>query len=137
SPSACVIRAMLAVLFGSYSIVLTVAGISSFLLLNSTILYFVLFPPPRCLPVILPGLLRPAFFFKDTTRDFSGVEVVISLKSEPVMCLLEGVYGLYFLIPMTFTPFSNLSRYSVHRIDPARWRADTGVFTHLSSKRPR
>ena len=87
-------RAMFAVLFGSYSIDLTVAGTSSFLLLKSMILYFLLFPPPRCLTVILPWLLRPAFFFRDTTRDFSGVLVVISEKSEPVMCLLEGVYGL-------------------------------------------
>ena len=37
---------MLAVLFGSYSIVLTVAGIPSFLLLKSMILYFLLLPPP-------------------------------------------------------------------------------------------
>ena len=51
-------------------------------------------PPPRCLTVILPWLLRPAFFFKETVRDFSGVDFVISEKSEPVICLLDGVYGL-------------------------------------------
>ena len=33
-------------------------------------------------------------------RDFSGVVFVISEKSEPVICLLEGVYGRYVLIPM-------------------------------------
>ena len=88
------IKAMFAVLFGSYSMETTVAGIPSFLLLKSMILYFLLLPPPRCLTVILPWLLRTAFFFKDTVRDFSGVDFVISEKSEPVIFLLDGVYVL-------------------------------------------
>ena len=37
-----------------------------------------------------------------TGSDFSGVVFVISEKSEPVMFLLEGVYGLYVLIPIVF-----------------------------------
>ena len=52
--------------------------------------------------------LRPALLFLDTVRDFSGVDFVISEKSEPVICLLEGVYGLYVLIPISFTPFKCL-----------------------------
>ena len=39
-------KSTFAVLFGSYSIAATLAGISSFLLLKSIILYFCLFPPP-------------------------------------------------------------------------------------------
>src|SRR5699024_4393067 len=99
-------RAMFAVLFGSYSTAVTVAGIPSFFLLKSTSLYFLLLPPPRCLTVIFPWLLRPEFFFRDTTKDFSGVVAVISEKSEPVICLLEGVYGVYVLMPIVVSPFS-------------------------------
>ena len=108
---------MLALLFGSYSIPITFAGIPSFFLLKSTILYFFLAPPPRCLTVILPCALRPAFLFLESRRDFSGVVFVISEKSEPVICLLEGVYGLYVLIPITVSPFV-CSNYSFHGIAP-------------------
>ena len=101
---------MLAVLFGSYSIATTFAGMLSFeFLLKSMILYFLLAPPPLCLTVILPCALRPACFFLLTTRDFSGVDFVISAKSEPVIFLLDGVYAVYFLIPIVFS-FSLLSR---------------------------
>ena len=108
---------MLALLFGSYSIPTTVAGIPSFFLLKSIILYFFLAPPPRCLTVILPCALRPAFLFLDSRRDFSGVVFVISEKSEPVICLLEGVYGLYVLIPITVSPFV-CSDYLFHGFAP-------------------
>src|SRR5699024_890896 len=91
---------MFAVLFGSYSIPRTVALIPSFLLLKSTILYFFLAPPPRCLTVIFPWLLRPACLVLVASRDFSGDFFVISEKSDPVICLLDGVYGRYVLIPM-------------------------------------
>ena len=47
-------KAIFAVLLGSYSIPITVAGIPSLYLLKSMILYFLLAPPPRCLTVILP-----------------------------------------------------------------------------------
>src|SRR5699024_5488683 len=109
---------MFAVLFGSYSMDLTTAGISSFLLLKSMILYFLLLPPPRCLTVILPWLLRPEFFFRDTTRDFSGVLFVISAKSEEVMCLLEGVYGLNVLIPILFLLSCHFPRIPVRNSPP-------------------
>jgi len=46
SPSAYTHNAMFALLFGSYSIDLTVAGIPSLFLLKSMILYFCLTPPP-------------------------------------------------------------------------------------------
>ena len=108
---------MLALLFGSYSIPTTVAGIPSFFLLKSIILYFFLAPPPRCLTVILPCALRPAYLFLDSRRDFSGVVFVISEKSEPVICLLEGVYGLYVLIPITVSPFV-CSDYLFHGFAP-------------------
>jgi hypothetical protein len=91
---------MLAVLFGSYSIPITCAGTPSLFLLKSIILYFCLFPPPWCLTVILPWLLRPAFLLFLASNDFSGVLFVISEKSDPVIFLLEGVYGLYVLIPI-------------------------------------
>src|SRR5699024_3747437 len=108
---------MLALLFGSYSIPITVAGIPSFFLLKSMILYFLFAPPPRCLTVILPWALRPAVLFLESRRDFSGVVFVISEKSDPVICLLEGVYGLYVLIPITFSPFV-CSNYSFHGFAP-------------------
>ena len=84
----------------------TFAGIPSLaFLLKSMILYLLLVPPPLCLTVILPWALRPEFFFLTTVRDFSGVDFVISLKSEPVIFLLDGVYAVYFLIPMIFSFF--------------------------------
>ena len=85
---------MLLVRFGSYSIPITVAGISSFLRLKSIILYFCLFPPPWCLTVILPYEFLPAFFFLVASKDFSGVFLVISSNVEEVIFLLDGVYGL-------------------------------------------
>ncbi|EEG72252.1 hypothetical protein CLOHYLEM_07654 [[Clostridium] hylemonae DSM 15053] len=33
---------------------------------------------------------------------------MISAKSDPVICLLEGVYGLYVLIPMIASPFNTV-----------------------------
>jgi len=56
--------------------------------------YLRLAPPPLCRTVILPCAFRPAFFFMWTTKDLSGLDLVISAKSEVVMCLREGVYGL-------------------------------------------
>ena len=42
---------------------------------------------------------------------------MISEKSDPVICLLEGVYGLYVLIPITFSPFIS-SNYLFHGFAP-------------------
>ena len=54
------------------------------------------------LRVIKARLDDAVFFFKEDTKDFSGEVFVISEKSEPVIFLLEGVYGLYVLIPIVF-----------------------------------
>ena len=53
------INAIRAFLFGSYSIDFTMADILYLFLLKSTTLYCFLWPPPRCLIVITPRLLRP------------------------------------------------------------------------------
>ena len=42
---------------------------------------------------------------------------MISEKSDPVICLLEGVYGLYVLIPITVSPFIS-SNYLFHGFAP-------------------
>lgn len=73
SPSAYTINAILAVLFGSYSIAATFPGTPSFVLLKSIILYLGLYPPPLCLTVILPLLFLPECFFNVTVKDFSGL----------------------------------------------------------------
>ena len=73
---------MFADLFGSYSIVLTLAGISSLFLLKSMILYFLLTPPPLKRTVVLPVLFLPPFDFKSVVNDFYGLSVVISSNVE-------------------------------------------------------
>ena len=84
----------------------TFAGIPSLaFLLKSMILYLLLVPPPLCLTVILPWALRPEFFFLTTVRDFSGVDFVISLKSEPG----RGIRGI-LLDSHDFLLFYSLSR---------------------------
>ena len=53
-------------------------------------------PPPRCLTVILPCALRPAVFFKDTTKDFSKYTFLVhpdatkSQIKEAVEKMFEG-----------------------------------------------
>ena len=96
---------MFADLFGSYSIPTTVAGIPSFFLLKSTILYFFLSTAAAMSYSNLTLCVTTCFLFLESRSDFSGVVFVISEKSDPVICLLEGVYGLYVLIPITFSPF--------------------------------
>ena len=59
SPSAYASKQILAFLFGSYSMVLTVAGTSSLLRLKSIIRYLRLLPPPMWRQVILPSLFLP------------------------------------------------------------------------------
>ena len=83
SPSAYTIKAMFAVLLGSYSIVA---------------------PPPLCLTVILPLEFLPACFLRATVSDFSGLDAVISSKVETVIPLKPGEVGLYFLIPILCLP---------------------------------
>src|SRR5699024_11251657 len=82
SPSAYATSAIYAVLFGSYSIVCTLAGILSLSLLRSIILYLLLTPPPRNLTVVLPVLFLPPLDLRSTVRLFSGLSVVISSNVE-------------------------------------------------------
>ncbi|CUP96360.1 Uncharacterised protein [Dorea longicatena] len=55
---------------------------------------------------------------------------MISEKSEPVICLLEGVYGLYVLIPITFSPFA-IPNYSFHGFAPSMLFTLDEVFSSL------
>ena len=52
-------------------------------------------PPPLCRAVITPCAFLPLFFFNGLSSDFSGFFFVISLKSDAVMALRDGVVGLY------------------------------------------
>src|SRR5580692_5944226 len=82
---------------GSYSMAATFAGIPSFSRRKSIDRYFRACPPPRCHDVTSPCELRPPVRFFDSTSDFSGVCLVMSLLSSIVKKRREGVYGLYVL----------------------------------------
>src|SRR5579862_2528315 len=82
---------------GSYSMAATFAGIPSFSRRKSIDRYFRACPPPRCHDVTSPCALRPPVRFFDSTSDFSGVCLVMSLLSSIVRKRREGVYGLYVL----------------------------------------
>lgn len=69
---------------GSYSMVATVAGTPSLFRLKSITRYRCLWPPPRCREVFRPLLFRPPVECFFASRVFSGLAVVISLKSETV-----------------------------------------------------
>src|ERR1700735_711667 len=84
--------------FGSYSMAATFAGIPVFSRRKSTCRYFCACPPPRCQAVISPCEFRPPVRFCDSTSDFSGVCLVISLLSSIVRKRRDGVYGLNVLI---------------------------------------
>ena len=64
--------------FGSYSIAATFAGMLSRVRLKSIRRYRRLAPPPRWRAVLRPLALRPPDFLSPSTRDFSGVVLVIS-----------------------------------------------------------
>src|SRR3954465_249116 len=68
--------------------------------------YARLWPPPWCRVVIRPWLLRPPFLGSGLTRDFSGVDRVISTKSATLEPRRPGVVGLYLRIPMSSQSFS-------------------------------
>src|SRR6056297_1032555 len=97
SPSSYTTKAILAVLFGSYSILLTVASIPSLLRRKSMIRYLCLCPPPRYLIVIFPSLFLPPDFFSGANKDFSGVLLVTISKAPIILCLCPGVTGFNFL----------------------------------------
>src|SRR5665648_67888 len=87
--------------FGSYSIVATLAGISSLFRLKSILRYWRLCPPPWCRVVMRPLLLRPPRLGSGSNSDFSGAVLVISAKSETVWNRRPGEVGLYFFSPMS------------------------------------
>src|SRR3954452_12879659 len=89
---------MYAVRLGSYSIAATLAGMPSRRRLKSTLRYRRLAPPPRWRDVLRPRELRPPDFFRPSVSDFSGVDFVISAKSEYVTKRRPGLVGLVLRI---------------------------------------
>src|SRR5271169_6255074 len=84
--------------FGSYSMAATLAGTPILSRRKSMARYLRAWPPPRCHEVISPWELRPPVRFFDSTSDFSGVCLVISLLSSMVRKRRDGVYGLNVFI---------------------------------------
>src|SRR5215216_5256484 len=68
--------------FGSYSTCRTVPATPNLLRLKSMMRYFRLWPPPRRRIEMWPWLSRPPDFFSGSVSDRSGVDRVISLKSD-------------------------------------------------------
>src|SRR5918911_938417 len=93
---------MRAVRFGSYSMWATFAGTPSLSTrLKSTRRYWRLCPPPWCRAVTLPWTFRPPLLDSGASSDFSGVDRVISAKSETLAPRRPGVIGLYLRIGMS------------------------------------
>src|SRR5688500_15729612 len=86
-------RAMRALRFGSYSISATRPGTPNLSRLKSMRRYCCLCPPPRCRLVRCPWLFRPPVFFSGSSRDFSGVERVISSKPATERNRVPAVIG--------------------------------------------
>jgi hypothetical protein len=80
--------------FGSYSMCRTVPGTPNLFRLKSMIRYFCLCPPPRRRIAMWPWLSRPPLFLSGSVSDFSGVERVISAKSEIERKRVPFVTGL-------------------------------------------
>ena len=98
---------MRAVRFGSYSMCATLAGTPSLSQRRKSMSrYWRLWPPPLCLVVMRPVLLRPPVLCSGRSNDFSGVDRVISAKSATLAPRRPGVVGLYLRIPMGFDPQS-------------------------------
>src|SRR4051794_14055127 len=99
---------MRAVRFGSYSMCATLAGTPSLSTrLKSISRYCRLWPPPWCRVVIRPWTLRPPFLGSGASRDFSGVDRVISAKSATLEPRRPGVVGLYLRIAMIYNPLAD------------------------------
>src|SRR3954463_5271010 len=99
---------MRAVRFGSYSMCATLAGTPSLSTrLKSISRYCRLCPPPWCRVVIRPWTLRPPFLGSGTSRDFSGVDRVISAKSATLEPRRPGVVGLYLRIAIDLHPLAD------------------------------
>src|SRR3954447_12831043 len=99
---------MRAVRFGSYSMCATLAGTPSLSTrLKSISRYCRLWPPPWCRVVMRPWTLRPPFLGSGASRDFSGVDRVISAKSATLEPRRPGVVGLYLRIAMIYNPLAD------------------------------
>src|SRR5690349_4562926 len=94
--------------FGSYSMCATLAGTPSLSLRRKSISrYCRLWPPPWCRVVMRPWTLRPPFLGSGTSRDFSGVDRVISAKSATLEPRRPGVVGLYLRIAISHNPLAD------------------------------
>src|SRR6476620_1729392 len=80
--------------FGSYSTAATLAGTPSLVRLKSTIRYCCLWPPPLWRAVFRPYELRPPVPDFGASSVFSGVDLVMSEKSETVWNRRPGLVGL-------------------------------------------
>src|SRR5215470_15738232 len=101
---------MRAVRLGSYSMCATLAGTPSLSTrLKSMRRYCRLWPPPWCRVVIRPCTLRPPLPCSGASSDFSGVDRVISAKSETLAPRRPGVVGLYLRIPICLYPSAHRS----------------------------
>src|SRR6476469_7311855 len=120
---------MLAVRFGSYSMCATLALTPSVSCLRKSITrYARLWPPPLCRVVIRPCALRPPLPCSGRTSDFSGVERVISAKSETLEPRRPGVVGLYLRIPMgLLAPSARPAAEDVDRLALGRERDDRAL----------
>ena len=79
--------------FGSYSMAATLAVTPSLMRLKSMMRYCCLWPPPRWRDVLRPWALRPPVFGFGASSDFSGVDLVISEKSETRLEAAAGAGG--------------------------------------------
>src|SRR5882757_5174285 len=107
---------MLAVRLGSYSMCATLAGTPSLSARRKSITrYARLWPPPLCRVVILPCTLRPPVLCSGRISDFSGVDRVISAKSETLEPRRPGVVGLCLRMPMVSPPSARRSAEDLDR----------------------
>src|ERR1700753_1104825 len=101
---------MLELRFGSYSIEATFAGTPTLSRRKSTWRYCFLWPPPRCHTTISPWLLRPPERFFASSKDFSGVSLVMWILSRTVINRRDAVYGLKLFSPIASLPLTFLRR---------------------------
>src|SRR6478752_5313024 len=93
---------MFAVRLGSYSMCATLALTPSLSWRRKSMTRKArLCPPPLCRVVMRPWLLRPPVLCSGLMSDFSGVDRVISAKSETLEPRRPGVVGLYLRIAMS------------------------------------
>src|SRR5215510_3194612 len=91
--------------------------------------YARLCPPPLCRVVILPCTLRPPLPCSGRTSDFSGVDRVISAKSETLAPRRPGVVGLYLRMPISTQSSSSGGRAAedLDRLAVSRQRHDRAL----------